>query len=75
MTEEDYILIGDLKTIIAAKAVLSDICAANNPHIPDADFEEVMRLLRTWNDALFAAIDQESSLTALLLPDPAATDV
>lgn len=61
MTEEEYIVVGDLKTTIAAEAVLHDICSANNIHIPDVEYRQVMQLLAGWREAIFDNITNDDT--------------
>ena len=59
MTENQYIMAGDIKTIWAAKSVLYDIVPANNIHIPDDEYRKVMRYLDAWWRYMLEDIDLE----------------
>ena len=56
MTEQDYILVGDLKTIRHAHTVLENVCPANNPHVTIKELRQAFRLLEKWDEAITADV-------------------
>lgn len=56
MTEDDYILVGDLRTITMAQHLLRHIVPANNPVIAADDYQHVLKVLDAWREDLHAAI-------------------
>ncbi len=56
MTESEYVLCGDLRSIRHVIPALKEVIPANNPHIPEDEYREVIRLLSKWQDALFRVV-------------------
>lgn len=57
MDEWNYILSGDLHTLRAAEVILKDVIAANNKHIPEDEYKQVMTLLFNWRESMFDEIN------------------
>ena len=56
MTEQEYILTADLRTIRHLLSEIREVIPENNPHVPRDEFQTVTRLLSKWQDALFQAV-------------------
>lgn len=54
MTEREYVVRGDLRTIQHAIEMLRHIVPENNTHVPPEEYSTVMRLLSKWQDSHFA---------------------
>lgn len=55
MTEQEYINVRDLSSVIYAERILRDIVPANQPLIAEVELRGVMEKLNGWKDALFSA--------------------
>lgn len=54
MTEQEYVLCADLRTIRLVLSNLREVIPENNPHVPREEYQTVMRLISEWQDRLFA---------------------
>lgn len=48
MTEDEYIITGDLKSITHALTIMRDVVSENNELIDDGDYTLVTGILRKW---------------------------
>ena len=56
MTEQAYIDTRDLSNVMHAQKMLTEITIANQPHIPEQEYRDVLRKVASWQDQLFKAV-------------------
>lgn len=56
MTEAEYILATDLRTVLSVQRVLSQITQANSEHITEDEWASVHRILDAWQARMFNAV-------------------
>jgi hypothetical protein len=56
MTEKDFILATDLRSVGNALQCLREVMPTLNPHIEGSEYVEVMRTLKKWQEAMGEAI-------------------
>lgn len=61
MTEREYIMASDLRTVRHMIALLREIVAENNPHTTLDEWRAVYKTLDTWQERLFKAIKVKAS--------------
>lgn len=57
MTEREYCLAGDIRTLRHVQSLLMDVIPENNPAIPERQFRDARAALTDCLEALFAAMD------------------
>lgn len=53
MTEQEYINVRELSSVLDAKMILRDIVVANSKVISKEDHSTVLHILSKWEDGLF----------------------
>lgn len=56
MSEAEYILVADLRTIRQTITALREVIPENNPNVPRDEYQAVMGYLSEWQDRMFAAL-------------------
>ncbi len=61
MTEHDYIIATDVRTIMIVEDALRHVIPANNPHVAAGEYIKVMLFLNKWRMAMYAEINAEDN--------------
>ena len=56
MTEQEYINVRELSSVIDANRILRDICQENSVVIKREDYVTVIRIISDWQDELFKIV-------------------
>ena len=56
MTEQEYINVRDLSSVMHVNTIMRDICIENQPNIPRDQYIDVLRKISEWRELLFLAI-------------------
>lgn len=56
MTEQEYIVACDRRTVWELQALLRGIVVANNPHVKQSEYVKVHKILDAWQAAMGKAI-------------------
>lgn len=57
MTEQEYINVRELSSVLDARAILRNVVAENSKVISVQEYRHIMELLGDWQDKLFKAIE------------------
>jgi hypothetical protein len=56
MTEQEYIVACDRRTVWEVQTMLSRIIVVNNPHVKQSEYAKVLKILDSWAESMGKAI-------------------
>jgi len=62
MTEQEYINITELKSIVIARSILLDICPEGSIVIGSVDYQNIVRILSKWERELFKIAEDSTGV-------------
>lgn len=60
MTEQEYINVRDLSNVLTMEHMIREITIGNQPNIPEKEYIEVAKLVRTWRVSLFTVVNKDT---------------